>query len=276
MEIRHSTNPKDAKTYDTRRLRQEYLIESLMKDDNITLVYSQIDRVITGGAKPIDKPLTLAACDALRATHFLQRRELGIINVGGTGSVQVGEDTYTLNKLDCLYLGRGADDPVFTSVSAEHPALFYLVSTPAHTTYPNQLVSIDEANPVRLGALETSNKRTIYQYIHEKGVESCQLVMGLTILEPGSVWNTFPAHTHDRRMEVYFYFELGEEDRVMHLMGEPHETRHIVVRNHQAVLSPSWSIHSGAGTKNYTFIWAMAGENQTFDDMDAIDLNTFA
>ena len=276
MEIRHSTNPKDAKGYDTSRLRQEYLIEKLMEDDAINLVYSQIDRVITGGATPVNETLTLSAGEALRASQFLQRREMGIINIGGEGSVQVGENTYTLRKLDCLYLGRGSEDPVFTSKSADSPAMFYFVSTPAHKAYSNQLVSINEANPVKLGSLETSNKRTIYQYIHEQGIPSCQLVMGLTVLEPGSVWNTFPAHTHDRRMEVYFYFELGENDRVMHLMGEPHETRHIVVRNHQAVLSPSWSIHSGAGTKNYTFIWAMAGENQTCDDMDAIDLYEFA
>jgi 4-deoxy-L-threo-5-hexosulose-uronate ketol-isomerase len=275
MQVRHSTNPKDAKHYDTTRLRDEYLIEALMEADKVNLVYSQIDRVITGGAQPVNQTLTLAAGDALRATSFLQRRELGIINVGGDGKVKVGGEEYALSKLDCLYVGRGEADPVFSSDDSANPALFYLVSTPAHTEYPTTKSTQSDANPIHLGSLETSNKRTIYQYIHEKGVRSCQLVMGLTLLDTGSVWNTFPAHTHDRRMEVYFYFNLGSEDRVMHLMGEPHETRHLVVKNHQAVLSPSWSIHSGAGTKNYGFIWAMAGENQAFDDMDAIDLNEF-
>ena len=275
MQVRHSTNPKDAKHYDTTRLREEYLIETLLEQDAVNLVYSQIDRVITGGAMPVNQSLTLAAGDALRATSFLQRRELGIINVGGKGTVLVGEQEYTLSKLDCLYVGRGEADPVFSSDDGSNPALFYLVSTPAHTEYPTTKSTQNDANPIHLGSLETSNKRTIYQYIHEKGVRSCQLVMGLTLLDTGSVWNTFPAHTHDRRMEVYFYFNLGADDRVMHLMGEPNETRHLVVRNHQAVLSPSWSIHSGAGTKNYGFIWAMAGENQAFDDMDAIDLNDF-
>ena len=217
----------------------------------------------------------IAAGDALRATSFLQRRELGIINVGGNGKVMVGEQTYSLSKLDCLYVGRGEPDPIFSSDDSSNPALFYLVSTPAHKEYQTTKTTQSDANPINLGSLETSNKRTIYQYIHEKGVASCQLVMGLTLLDTGSVWNTFPAHTHDRRMEVYFYFNLGEQDRVMHLMGEPSETRHLVVKNHQAVLSPSWSIHSGAGTRNYGFIWAMAGENQAFDDMDAIDLNDF-
>jgi 4-deoxy-L-threo-5-hexosulose-uronate ketol-isomerase len=256
-------------------LRDEYLIESLMEQDKVVLVYSQIDRVITGGAKPVNSALTLAAGDALRATSFLQRRELGIINVGGDGTVKVGENEHALSKLDCLYVGRGEPDPVFSSDDSANPALFYLVSTPAHTQYPTAKSTQNEANTIHLGSLDTSNKRTIYQYIHENGVLSCQLVMGLTLLDTGSVWNTFPAHTHDRRMEVYFYFNLSVEDRVMHLMGEPHETRHLVVKNHQAVLSPSWSIHSGAGTKNYGFIWAMAGENQAFDDMDAIDLDNF-
>lgn len=275
MQIRHSTNPKDAKHYDTQRLRDEYLIESLMEQDQLKLVYSQIDRVITGGAVPVTTALTLAAGDALRATSFLQRRELGIINVGGDGVVTVGDTEYSLGKLECLYVGRGQPDPVFTSNDASNPALFYLVSTPAHAEYPTVKSTQADANPIHLGDLSTSNKRTIYQYIHEKGVRSSQLVMGLTILETGSVWNTFPAHTHDRRMEVYFYFDLADDARVMHLMGEPEETRHLMVKNHQAVLSPSWSIHSGAGTSNYGFIWAMAGENQAFDDMDPIDLDNF-
>lgn len=275
MEIRHSTNPKDAKHYDTQRLRNEYLIETLMEQDKLNLIYSQIDRVITGGAMPVTHSLTLAAGDALRASSFLQRRELGIINVGGDGLVTIGDKVYSLSRLDCLYVSRGESDPVFSSLDCANPALFYMVSTPAHKEYPTTKSTQNDANPIHLGSLETSNKRTIFQYIHENGVNSCQLVMGLTLLDTGSVWNTFPAHTHDRRMEVYFYFNLGNDDRVMHLMGEPHETRHLVVKNHQAVLSPSWSIHSGAGTKNYGFIWAMAGENQAFDDMDAIDLNNF-
>lgn len=276
MEIRQATNAKDAKHYDTKRLRQEFLIDTLMTSDEISLTYSQIDRVITGSAVPATKPLKLAAGDALRTQSFLQRREMGIINVGGSGSILVGEKRYALQRLDCLYLGMGQPDPVFQSDSAEDPALFYLVSTPAHKTYPTERVSQSEAKQIHLGNNETSNERTIFQYIHEQGVRSCQLVMGFTQLKSGCVWNTFPPHTHDRRMEVYFYFDLGENDRVFHMMGQPEETRHIVVRNHQAMLSPSWSIHCGAGTKNYSFIWAMAGENQAFDDMDAIDLNTFA
>ena len=275
MIVRHSTNPKDAKHYDTSRLREEYLIDTLMQENNITLLYSQIDRMITGSAVPTIKPLPLEAGDALRSASFLERRELGIINVGGNGQVQVGDKSYSLSKLDCLYVGRGEPDPVFTSADPQKPAQFFLSSAPAHKEYPTTQSSQADANPVNLGELATSNERTIYQYIHENGVRSCQLVMGLTILEEGSVWNTFPAHTHDRRMEVYFYFDLTATDRVIHLMGEPDETRHIIVKNHQAVLSPSWSIHSGAGTRNYGFIWSMAGENQAFDDMDPIDMDSF-
>lgn len=272
MEVRNAANPKDVKNYTTERLREEFLIEELFVPGEVKLVYSHVDRIITGGVCPV-KAVTLEAGKELRAEYFLDRREMGIINIGPKGTVTVDGTQYTLDTRDGLYIGMGSKEITFASEDANNPSKFYFNSTPAHKTYPTEKIEISKAEPNRLGSLNESNERTIYKYIHPQGVKSCQLVMGMTILEPGSVWNTMPCHTHDRRMEVYLYFNLPDDAVAFHYMGEPNETRHIVVRNEQAVISPSWSIHSGAGTRNYTFIWGMAGENQTFNDMDAVPMN---
>lgn len=268
MELRTASSPRDVKTYDTARLREEFLIQDLFRPDEVKMVYSHIDRIITGAAMPVNKALTLAAGEELRAEYFLQRREMGIINIGGEGKVTVDGTVYTLRRRDGIYVGRGCKDVVMESVDSTKPAKFYFNSTPAHKAYPTVYIRPEDCVNVELGSLEQSNHRNICKYILPGQVESCQLVMGMTTLRPGSVWNTMPCHTHDRRMEVYLYFDLPEDAFVMHYMGEPTETRHIVVRNEEAVISPSWSIHSGAGTQAYTFIWGMAGENQDFDDMD--------
>lgn len=281
MELRTAASPRDVKHYTTERLREEFLIPQLFFEDDIKLVYSHIDRIITGGAMPVNETLVLTAGDELRAEYFLERRELGVINIGGTGVITVDGREYTVEHKQGMYIGKGSKDISFASADAAAPAKFYLNSAPAHMTYPTVLIKregteeegvviIKDENKVELGSLEDSNHRTICKYILPGQVESCQLEMGMTSLEPGSVWNTMPSHTHDRRMEVYMYFELPEDAFVMHYMGEPTETRHIVVRNEQAVISPSWSIHSGSGSRNYTFIWGMVGENQDFDDMDGI------
>lgn len=268
MELRTASSPRDVKTYDTARLREEFLIQDLFRPDEVKMVYSHIDRIITGAAMPVNKALTLAAGEELRAEYFLQRREMGIINIGGEGKVTVDGTVYTLRHRDGIYVGRGCKDVVMESVDSTKPAKFYFNSTPAHKAYPTVYIRPEDCVNVELGSLEQSNHRNICKYILPGQVESCQLVMGMTTLRPGSVWNTMPCHTHDRRMEVYLYFDLPEDAFVMHYMGEPTETRHIVVRNEEAVISPSWSIHSGSGTQAYTFIWGMAGENQDFDDMD--------
>ncbi len=268
MELRTASSPRDVKTYDTARLREEFLIQDLFRPDEVKMVYSHIDRIITGAAMPVKKALTLAAGEELRAEYFLQRREMGIINIGGEGKVTVDGTVYTLRHRDGIYVGRGCKDVVMESVDSAKPAKFYFNSTPAHKAYPTVYIRPEDCVNVELGSLEQSNHRNICKYILPGQVESCQLVMGMTTLRPGSVWNTMPCHTHDRRMEVYLYFDLPEDAFVMHYMGEPTETRHIVVRNEEAVISPSWSIHSGSGTQAYTFIWGMAGENQDFDDMD--------
>ena len=268
MELRTASSPRDVKTYDTARLREEFLIQDLFRPDEVKMVYSHIDRIITGAAMPVNKALTLAAGEELRAEYFLQRREMGIINIGGEGKVTVDGTVYTLRHRDGIYVGRGCKDVVMESVDSAKPAKFYFNSTPAHKAYPTVYIRPEDCVNVELGSLEQSNHRNICKYILPGQVESCQLVMGMTTLRPGSVWNTMPCHTHDRRMEVYLYFDLPEDAFVMHYMGEPTETRHIVVRNEDAVISPSWSIHSGSGTQAYTFIWGMAGENQDFDDMD--------
>lgn len=268
MELRTASSPRDVKTYDTARLREEFLIQDLFRPDEVKMVYSHIDRIITGAAMPVNKVLTLAAGEELRAEYFLQRREMGIINIGGEGKVTVDGTVYTLRHRDGIYVGRGCKDVVMESVDSAKPAKFYFNSTPAHKAYPTVYIRPEDCVNVELGSLEQSNHRNICKYILPGQVESCQLVMGMTTLRPGSVWNTMPCHTHDRRMEVYLYFDLPEDAFVMHYMGEPTETRHIVVRNEEAVISPSWSIHSGSGTQAYTFIWGMAGENQDFDDMD--------
>lgn len=270
MELRTAASPRDVKTYDTARLREEFLIQDLFRPDDIKLVYSHIDRIITGSATPVTKALVLTAGDELRADYFLQRREMGVINIGGEGTVTVDGTVYTLRYKDGLYIGRGSRDISFASADPDHPAKFYLNSCPAHKEYPTVYIRPEDCVRVELGSLEQSNHRTICKYILPGQVESCQLVMGMTALKPGSVWNTMPCHTHDRRMEVYLYFEIPEDAFVVHYMGEPTETRHIIMHNEEAVISPSWSIHAGSGSRNYTFIWGMVGENQVFTDMDGV------
>lgn len=272
MEIRCASNPKDVKHYTTDRLREEFLIEGLFQRDEVKLVYSHVDRIIVGSISPT-KPTVLTAGDEIRAAYFLERRELGIINIGPKGSVTVDGIVYELDTKDGLYIGLGAKDILFDSLDAENPAKFWLNSAPAHMQYPTVMISDSMLEKTKLGTQAECNQRTISKYIHPMGVKSCQLVMGLTVLEPGSVWNTMPCHTHDRRMEVYLYFGLPSNAAVFHYMGEPEETRHIVMKNEQAAISPSWSIHSGCGTTNYTFIWGMVGENQMFTDMDAVSFD---
>lgn len=273
MEIRHSTNPADAKHYDTARLRQQYLIESLFQAEQIKMVYAHDDRMIIGGALPIKETLTIEAADVLKTEYFLERREAGFINIGGEAVIEVDGERYALGKLDTLYVGKGARELKLSSGNASDPAKIYFTSALAHATYPTRKVSVQEANTLNLGSLESSNERTIHQIIHENGVQSCQLMLGVTLFKPGSVWNTMPAHLHDRRMEAYLYFDMNADARVFHFMGEANETRHLVVANEQAIISPAWSIHSGAGTSSYAFIWAMAGENYTFKDMDVVPMD---
>lgn len=273
MEIRFQNSPKETGEMNTQQLRSNFLAENIMADDAIKLIYSHYDRIIIGGAKPLNKTLKLENHPELRAEYFLERREIGIINVGGAGKVEADGATFDLEKLTCLYLGKGTKNVTFSSVDTNFPALFYLLSSPAHQKYPTQKMTKGEASPGKVGAPETANERTIYRYIHLDGIKSCQLVMGLTILSTGSVWNTMPAHTHTRRTEAYFYFDVPEEQRVVHFMGEPQETRHLLVANHEAIISPPWSIHSGCGTANYGFIWGMAGENLVYSDMDAIAIS---
>lgn len=271
LEVRYASSNKDAKHYDTKRLREEFHIGGLFKRDEIKMVYSHYDRIIAGSVCPAEKELKLEAGKEIGAEYFLERRELGIINIGAPGVVVLDGVEYELDRKDGLYVGMGIKDIVFKSKDANDPAKFYINSAPAHTSYPTVKINIKDANPVKLGSDAELNKRTIYQFVHPNVCKSCQLLMGMTILEEGSVWNTMPVHTHDRRMEVYFYFDMDDDAMVFHLLGEPHETRHIVMRNEEATISPSWSIHSGVGTKKYTFIWGMVGENQTFTDMDHID-----
>lgn len=268
MEIRFQASPEETAGMQTDELRKHFLCEDLIGKDQINTVYSHYDRMIVGGTSPLKKELILDADPELRAGYFLERREIGIINVGGKGLVQADSGKYEMEKLSCLYLGKGTKRVQFASSDAADPAVFYFLSAPAHAVFPSRLMSKEEASPVDMGAVETSNQRTIYKYIHAEGIQSCQLVMGLTVLAKGSVWNSVPPHTHTRRMEAYFYFDLPATQRVFHFMGEPQQTRHILMANHQAVISPPWSIHCGCGTYNYAFIWGMAGENMTFTDMD--------
>ena len=256
----------------TSELRADFLVETVFRDDAIELVYTHYDRLIVGGVKPVYKSLLLPTYDALKSDYFLERRELGIINVGGKGKVTAEGTAYELEKLSCLYVGKGTETLKFESLDAEQPALFYLLSAPAHKEYPTTLYTKEQAFPMTIGAPETSNHRTVYKYIHADGIDSCQLVMGLTILHNGSIWNTMPPHVHDRRAEIYLYFDVSEHHGVMHFMGKPDETRHMWVRNHQAIISPPWSIHSGAGSASYSFIWGMGGENKDYTDMDFVDL----
>ena len=280
MELRTASSPKDVKHYTTEQLREEFLIQDLFVPGEIKLVYSHIDRIITGSAVPLS-PLVLKAAEELHADYFLQRRELGVINIGGAGVIRIDGTKYEVGFKEAMYIGMGAKEIQFESLDSTTPAKFYLNSAPAHTTYPTVLIKptgtpsdgvviVKDENKVELGSLEDANHRVICKYILPGQVESCQLVMGMTQLKPGSVWNTMPCHTHDRRMEVYLYFEMPEDAFVMHYMGEPTQTRHIVMRNEEAVISPSWSIHAGCGSRAYTFIWGMVGENQAFDDMDDV------
>ncbi|MFY0598502.1 MAG: 5-dehydro-4-deoxy-D-glucuronate isomerase [Cyclobacteriaceae bacterium] len=268
-DIRFGTHPEDFKKYTTEEIRNQFLIPEVMKKDEIIAVYSMHDRMVTIGVVPASKSIDLPAFEDLtKASFFLERRELGVMNVGGAGKVTVDGESYSLAKKECLYVGMGVKEVSFSSDSQEAPAEFYINSSPAHHAYPTKKATLADANRVDLGSKENCNERTIFQYIHEDGIQSCQLVMGFTELAPGSIWNTFPPHTHYRRMEVYFYFDLPSDQIVMHFMGNPQETRHIVMTNKQAVISPEWSIHSGAGTSNYAFVWGMAGENKSFTDMD--------
>ncbi len=274
MDIRYSANQRDVRRYTTEELRREFLIENLYVADQVIAVYSHVDRMVTLGCMPvqetvsIDKGIDVWGCFGTH--YFLERREIGMFNIGGAGKVKVDGKVYEMGYKDCLYITRGAKEVLFSSDSAGTPAKFYMVSAPAHCSYETRLIKLADAAKKPLGTVETANKRVINQFIHPDVLPTCQLSMGMTALEPGSVWNTMPAHTHERRMEVYMYFEVPQDQVVFHMMGEGQETRHIVMQNEQAVISPSWSIHAGAGTSNYTFVWAMGGENQAFDDMDAI------
>lgn len=273
MKIIDSVHPDDFKSYQTALIRDRFLLDALAETGKINFAYTHYDRMMVGIAIPSGGSLDLPLFDILRAGYFLERREIGVINVGGEGTINAGGESFAVRKLDCLYIGRGTQNISFSSKDATNPAIFYILSAPAHAVHPTTLLKKEDAQGGAMGGAETANKRTIYRYIHKDGLQSCQLVMGLTILEPGSVWNTIPAHTHDRRMEVYFYFDIPENQVVFHYMGEPQETRHMLVKNLNATVSPPWSIHAGSGTSNYGFIWGMAGENLEYTDMDVVQLN---
>ena len=276
MDIRYAANPRDVKRYTTEELRNEFLIENLYQPDSVTAVYSHVDRMVTLGCMPVTETVSIDKGIDVWANFgtkfFLERREIGIFNIGGEGTIAVDGTIYELGYKDCLYITMGAKEVLFASKCAEKPAKFYMVSAPAHRSYETRLLKLADANKKPCGDAATSNKRVINQFIHPAVLKTCQLSMGMTVLESGSVWNTMPAHTHERRMEVYMYFEVPEDQVVFHMMGQGQETRHIVMKNEQAVISPSWSIHAGAGTSNYTCIWAMGGENQEVDDMDVIPI----
>ena len=274
MDIRYSAHPRDVKRYTTQELRREFLIENLYQPDHVVAVYSHVDRMVTLGCMPVKETVSIDKGIDVWANfgtqYFLERREVGMFNIGGAGTVTVDGTVYELGYKDCLYITMGAKEVLFASKDESKPAKFYMVSAPAHRSYETRLLKLADAAKKPLGDAATSNKRVINQFIHPDVLKTCQLSMGMTVLESGSVWNTMPAHTHERRMEVYMYFEVPEDQVVFHMMGQGQETRHIVTKNEQAVISPSWSVHAGAGTASYTFIWAMGGENQAFDDMDTI------
>jgi 4-deoxy-L-threo-5-hexosulose-uronate ketol-isomerase len=272
LKVLHSVHNTDFKNYDTSLIRERFLIDHIVLKDTINCVYTHYDRMIIGAANPVTRQLELENHVNLKAEYFLERREIGIINVAGDGMVTAGDQSFNLKKFDCLYIGKGVKNVTFSSENPDMPAVFYLLSAPAHASYPTRLMPMEEAAKVDAGSAATANLRTINKYIHADGIKSCQLVMGLTTLQPGSVWNTMPAHTHDRRMEAYFYFDLPVGQKIIHFMGEGNETRHIAMNNYEAVVSPPWSIHSGCGTHNYNFIWGMAGENMDYTDMDPISI----
>jgi len=273
LKVLHCVHAADFKNYDTALIRERFLIDGIVSKDAVKCVYTHYDRMMVGAAHPVAEQLQLENYVNLKAGYFLERREIGIINVAGDGIVTADGGTFTLKKFDCLYIGRGVKRVTFSSKNSDIPAVFYMLSAPAHTSHPTRLMQIDEAAKVDAGSAATANQRAINKYIHAGGIKSCQLVMGLTTLQPGSVWNTMPAHTHDRRMEAYFYFDLPAGQKIMHFMGEGHETRHITINNYEAVVSPPWSIHSGCGTASYNFIWGMAGENMDYTDMDVVSIN---
>nr|WP_263324531.1 5-dehydro-4-deoxy-D-glucuronate isomerase [Neobacillus sp. Marseille-Q6967] len=273
MEIRYSTHPDQVKTFTTEDLRKHYLIEELFVPGEIKLTLSMEDRTIIGGITPKEEAISLKGYDEIKANYFLERREVGIFNVGGNGKITVDGESYVMENKDCLYIGSGKQELLFASDSADNPAKFYLYSAPAHKEYPTQHVAFKDIEGDRLGSVENANDRVIRRMIHLEGIQSCQVVMGLTQLNTGSVWNSMPTHTHHRRSEVYLYIDLDENARMFHLMGDPAETRHLVMKNEQAVISPPWSIHCGSATSSYTFIWAMAGENKTYNDMDAVSID---
>jgi 4-deoxy-L-threo-5-hexosulose-uronate ketol-isomerase len=273
MEVRHAIHPDHAALFDTDDLREQFLIEDLFTGEVPKLVYTFYDRLIVGGVKPAGPAEFDIDPAVIGAEYLLERREMGVINIGGPGSILVEGNKIDMTSRDGLYVGKGNRNIVFASDDAANPARYYILSAPAHTEYPLQKISFDEAEPMELGAMENANKRAIRKYIHPDGIKSCQLVMGMTTLATGSIWNTMPPHSHQRRMEAYLYFDMQDDDIVFHFMGEASETRHLVVREGQAALSPSWSIHAGAGTGSYTFIWGMAGENQAFTDMDHIPMS---
>lgn len=273
LDIRYNNHPLDSKHYDTKTLRERYLINTIFEADTIRFTYVHHDRLIAGGIMPVEKAVELPVTKDLGTDFFLERRELGLINVGGPGTITLDGQTYPMAEKDGLYVGAGIKKVVFESTDPNHPAKFYINSAPAHHAYPVAHIPFTSANPRHLGTMAHANERTIYQYVHPAVCKSCQLSMGMTELASGSVWNTMPCHTHERRMEVYFYFNMAADTRIFHLMGTPDETRHLVVKNEQAVISPSWSIHSGTGTSSYTFIWGMCGENITFDDMDFVAMD---
>ncbi len=272
MDIRYSANQKDFKRYTTDEVRKEFLITNLYKENEVVAVYSHVDRMVTLGCMPTTKTIniedTIESSKNFGTSYFLERREIGIFNIAATGFITVDGKEYKIENKDCLYITRGAKEILFKSEDSSKPAKFYMVSSPAHCSYETKLLTIEDAAKKPIGSAETSNKRIINQFIHPDVLATCQLTMGLTELDSGSVWNTMPTHTHERRMEIYTYFNIAENNVVFHLMGQPEETRHVVMKNEDAIISPSWSIHSGCGTSNYSFIWAMGGENQTFDDMN--------
>ena len=271
FDVRYASHPDDSRHYDTQKLRDMYHVSHLFEADEICLTYSHQDRIIFGGVMPVEKETRLEGCREIAAESFLSRREMGVINVGGPGVITLDGVSYRLDSRDGIYMGMGTKEIVFSSEQKEQPAKFYLNSCPAHRTCPTVLIPMSKARYNHLGAQDTVNERILRQYIHPAVCESCQLSMGMTALLPGNVWNTMPCHTHERRMEVYFYFDIAPDQAVFHMMGTSDETRHIIMHNEEAVISPSWSIHSGVGTRNYTFIWGMCGENQEFDDMDGIE-----
>ena len=272
MRTYYAHSPEDIAHYATEDLRREFLQEEIFMPGKISLSYLHYDRQIFGGVMPTEKPLEIVLDKSLGVSYFLERRELGVINIGGLGAIVIDGKEEQMKKQDGYYIGKGTKDVIFKSENANDPAKFYIVSTPAHHKYPNVKIAIDKINPKVTGEAKTLNQRKIYQYIHPNVCESCQLQMGYTILEPGSGWNTMPAHTHERRMETYLYFDMQPDTKVFHFMGKPDETKHLAMSNEQAAISPSWSIHSGVGTSDYTFIWAMCGENITYDDMDFVDM----